>query len=586
MATNDEINTALEQMKLDTIQQLRESLGTDDAGGDDKFGTENVGTAQILQGPQGPLTAQNLNQQVLRPISIYLGDNGAGLTNDAARLWASRQNRINDDDTITYSAEQHGDPSLPKQWAVVGRALADPSDETVDPQANAPYSADEAAQDLVRESRHGQVDSPVPPADQQSSSEAVRYPKQQRLKEQQSRKASSSTRAETSNANTFSDVRFEASDPRFADTRSLTWGQKAQQLLDSADHWISEAGDTVQQTKDRWINAAGGLAVKAMNQQSTADSALSRQSDNQYPDYDLGTQDGMRKFLDDISFKRGSGEAVSPNELNTAKTILSSYYGITGTPDHSFAVWDNLTMAQADAKYAKKTEPYAKAARWDDAKERLVNAAQAANVDAAILTKIAAYESSFKPDARPISTSHPEKNTQRQFDGTMALSTGYGYGQFLDDSWAGAIRDYGEKYGVPGAKTMTNAGAAAYRNDKDLQAAMLAEFTKSNIAIGRKIGGLNDDANVYALHNLGSGDGPKFLQALRTQPDTPVGEVLSKSVIRNNESLYKDGSISVAQAYRNMAVAMANGNAYADEATKMQASLAARKPAKPPTLSP
>jgi hypothetical protein len=44
-------------------------------------------------------------------------------------------------------------------------------------------------------------------------------------------------------------------------------------------------------------------------------------------------------------------------------------------------------------------------------------------------------------------------------------------------------------------------------------------------------GGSDVAANVYAMHNLGTGDGPRFLEALRDHPDAPVGSVLSDRVI-------------------------------------------------------
>ncbi len=116
MPSNDEINAWLGQMKTDTIDSLRAQY-VDAATSD--------GTAD--QDTQGKLDApilQSLNTSGQIPISVYLGENGRGLVNDATRLLANRQNRFNTDDSIAYSAEQHGDPSLPKQWAVVGRRVS------------------------------------------------------------------------------------------------------------------------------------------------------------------------------------------------------------------------------------------------------------------------------------------------------------------------------------------------------------------------------------------------------------------------------------------------------------------------------
>lgn len=161
------------------------------------------------------------------------------------------------------------------------------------------------------------------------------------------------------------------------------------------------------------------------------------------------------------------------------------------------------------------------------------------------------------------------RNTVRQFDGVMAVSTAHGYGQFTDAGWTDALNRYGEKYGVHGAGTLSPRNAAAHRTDEELQAAMLAELTKTNIAKGRLLGGNDDDANVYALHNLGPGDGQRFLRALAKDRSTPVQDVLSREVIKGNSSLYGNGSIALQEAYGRMSAAMAGGNQYADEARSL-----------------
>lgn len=210
------------------------------------------------------------------------------------------------------------------------------------------------------------------------------------------------------------------------------------------------------------------------------------------------------------------------------------------------------------------------AARWEEAKPLLLGAADKAGIDAGILAQIAFFESSgFNSEARPIS-SNPTLNKQRQFDGVMALSTGHGYGQFLDGSWKDMMNQFGEKYGVKGAGDFNKVQANSYRKDKLLQAAMLAEFTKLNIDIGKKIGGNNDSANVYALHNLGGGDARKFLRALKDAPNDSVSSVLKGAVISGNGSLYGDGSISIQNAYNNMADKMSAGDIYANEIRMLQ----------------
>jgi hypothetical protein len=191
--------------------------------------------------------------------------------------------------------------------------------------------------------------------------------------------------------------------------------------------------------------------------------------------------------------------------------------------------------------------------RWAQAKGVLKSAALQAGVDPKILARITNFESGFNPSARPV-----------RKDGSR-ISSAHGYGQFLDGTWVRMIQQHGEKYGVAGAKSMTKEQALALRDDTRLQGLMLAEFTKRNVEVGRRSGGDNDDANVYALHNLGEGDGGKFLRALKSNGGMAVSQVLSPAVIQGNKSLYGDGSISVREAYQRMAKKMAEGDAYAKD---------------------
>lgn len=206
--------------------------------------------------------------------------------------------------------------------------------------------------------------------------------------------------------------------------------------------------------------------------------------------------------------------------------------------------------------------------RWADAKQNLVDAAHTAGLDPAVMVKIAGFESGFNPHARPIAgEAKKELNTVTQFDGKKAMSSAYGYGQFLNKTWANMVREYGDKYGVENAANLTDAqtNTAAMRNDTRLQAGMLAEFTRENAAKGAALGGPDAAANVYAMHNLGGGDGPTFLKALAEHPHAKVNTVLSATVIERNASLYGSGNITVAQAYKNMGAQMDKYQKYADE---------------------
>lgn len=227
----------------------------------------------------------------------------------------------------------------------------------------------------------------------------------------------------------------------------------------------------------------------------------------------------------------------------------------------------------------KNTDP-----NWAKSKDTLVAAAEKVDVDPGIMAKIAGFESNYSSTNRPIS-SDPKLNTVTQFDGTKAVSSAYGYGQFLNGTWATMVREHGAKYGVANAESLTDkqANAAELRNDPKLQAAMLAELTKHNVDLGRKLGGGDDDANVYALHNLGEGDGRRFLKALKSDPDQSVANLFPASrgdkdkdgisdIIEGNPSLYlKAGKpVTVAEAYARMGKHMDQYEKYAIDARKDQ----------------
>jgi hypothetical protein len=217
---------------------------------------------------------------------------------------------------------------------------------------------------------------------------------------------------------------------------------------------------------------------------------------------------------------------------------------------------------------------------WIDAKQYLGDAAVKAGVDPGLVAKIANYESGFNSEAMPVTKSGKK------------LSSAHGYGQFLDGTWTEMVNKYGAKYGIANAGNLSSAEAGKLRSNKTLQASLLAEFTRENVEKGRALGGSNDDANVYALHNLGSGDGPKFLKALKQNPKARVSDILSHKVIAGNQSLYGNGNLSLAEAYQNMAVAMYRGEAFAKEirmptlATAQVQSVSAPSPSMPATPKP
>ncbi len=131
----------LAQMKADTIQALRAELN----------------------GPGWPDDEQPLRADVQpasgQLVSCFTGANGIGLVNDAARLMANRLNRINTDDSISYTAEQHGERNLSKAWAVVGRRVAEPDDANSATSDGDSRDMDQSAAESMRLGRLNRADS-------------------------------------------------------------------------------------------------------------------------------------------------------------------------------------------------------------------------------------------------------------------------------------------------------------------------------------------------------------------------------------------------------------------------------------------
>lgn len=246
------------------------------------------------------------------------------------------------------------------------------------------------------------------------------------------------------------------------------------------------------------------------------------------------------------------------NVADAANTYVKEKTGV----DAKQAVVENIIEPSKkvlrNSVDAVKSVPKSLKERWNDAKQYLGAAAVKAGIDPGIVAKITGFESGFNPEARPI-----------RKDGSR-ISSAHGYGQFLDATWTDMLNKYGAKYGVQNAGNLTKEEAAKLRSDKDLQASILAEFTKENIEKGRMLGGANDDANVYALHNLGGGTGVNFLKALKNNPNAPVNSVkgMTNAVISGNKSLYGDGNITIQEAYDRMTKAMSRGEVFAKDITE------------------
>ena len=272
-------------------------------------------------------------------------------------------------------------------------------------------------------------------------------------------------------------------------------------------------------------------------------------------------EERAKRYRDAQANLKGGTRADDAPDIPAPEGAATAAKVTDAAPKPSEGAATAVKVTDAAPKPSRKEQ-----ANWDAASPHLVGASQRAGVDPGVVAKIARFESGFNADAQP-----------RRRDGTL-ISSAHGYGQFIDGTWADVLNQHGAKYGIAGAGKLTQAQAAQYRSDKGIQAAMLAEHTRDNIAKGRRLGGADDDANVYAFHNLGDGDATRLLSGLKRDPNMKVRDALLREgasdkerarverVISGNKSLYGDGNTSVADAYGRMGKVMREGEYFAAQA--------------------
>lgn len=178
-------------------------------------------------------------------------------------------------------------------------------------------------------------------------------------------------------------------------------------------------------------------------------------------------------------------------------------------------------------------------------------ASSATKVDFGLLMAEAEQESGFRADAK------------------ASGSSATGLFQFIDSTWLGLVRQFGDKYGagalaqqitLDGAGRATVADPAArqkildLRKDPRLSAALAAEYMRLNKgaleqALGRKAG----NADLYMAHFLGAGGATTFLKAMSSAGNTLAADLLPEAAAANRAVFYDDRTgrpRSVAEIYQ------------------------------------
>ena len=178
-------------------------------------------------------------------------------------------------------------------------------------------------------------------------------------------------------------------------------------------------------------------------------------------------------------------------------------------------------------------------------------AARATDIDFGLLMAQAQQESGFQADAK------------------ASGSSATGLFQFIDSTWLGLVRQFGDKYGAGAlAQQITTDGAGRasvadpatrqkildLRKDPRLSAALAAENARLNKgaleqALGREAG----NADLYMAHFLGAGGATTFLKAVSSAGSTVAADLLPDAAAANRTVFYDDRTgraRSVAEIYQ------------------------------------
>lgn len=109
-------------------------------------------------------------------------------------------------------------------------------------------------------------------------------------------------------------------------------------------------------------------------------------------------------------------------------------------------------------------------------------------------------------------------------------SSAEGLGQFIDSTWFYMVR----KYRPDIANGKTNAQLKALKRDPALSREMTTRYVEENAALLKKHGFPVNVRNLYVMHFLGSGEGPKLLRA---DPNQPVSSFISAQSINANQKV-------------------------------------------------
>ena len=188
--------------------------------------------------------------------------------------------------------------------------------------------------------------------------------------------------------------------------------------------------------------------------------------------------------------------------------------------------------------------------------DRIIQSLQLASAqtgtDFEYLLETAKRESSLKPQAK------------------AKTSSAAGLFQFIEQTWLGAVKQYGQKVGIGALSDsigtndrgrhivtddQTKAEILALRHDVDVSsviAAMMSKDSQSQLetALGRNL----REGELYVSHFMGVRGAQKFIEAYESDPTTKAAELFPAAAKANKRLFYaKDGTdLAIGDVYRNL----------------------------------
>lgn len=124
-------------------------------------------------------------------------------------------------------------------------------------------------------------------------------------------------------------------------------------------------------------------------------------------------------------------------------------------------------------------------------------------------------------------------------------SSAYGLFNYTSGTYLRSVKQQKPEW----AEGLTNQEILATRADPEKQREIMLSDMYSNAALLERYGFQPTGANIYALHHFGMRDGIDLINAAKNSPDTPISQLMPKSVIQSNPYLRNHTAGSLVRSF-------------------------------------